>query len=242
MKYRLATLYESRKEKMWAKVAEGMNVPWTEAEQNHWILGKKEMKKRAGDPDFRESWQKDYVALESKTNDDSNLAGLAPPLVDNAEDEVSAHEEQGRIQSVAWTGKEESSLFDLRAAGKCWNYISNLLPGRRRTVRSCMSHYRHVRDRAGGWSPELQTDLSRLYQIHKSEMWAELAEQLAVPWQSAEATHWILGSDYIGERAFLPQTVEPDQPAANPHELQPPNLTDSEPFDNSWATLILDRD
>ncbi|KAG6151278.1 hypothetical protein E4U51_000761, partial [Claviceps purpurea] len=130
------------------------------AEQNHWILGKKEMKKRAGDPDFRESWYKDCVASESKTNDDSNLA---PPPVDDAEDEVSAHEEQGRIQSrVAWTGKEESSLFDLRAAGKGWNHISSRLSGR--TVESCQWHYRHVRDRAGGWSPELQTDLSRQYQ------------------------------------------------------------------------------
>ncbi|KAG6236876.1 hypothetical protein E4U25_003256 [Claviceps purpurea] len=161
IKNKVASLYESHKAKMWATIAEIMNVPWTEAEKNHWVLGKREMEKRAGDPDFRESWYKDYVASESKTNDDSNLG---PPPVDNAEDEVSAHEEQGRIQSrVAWTGKEESSLFDLKAAGENWNYISNLLPGR--GVRSCMSYYRHIRDRAGGWSPELQTDLSRLYQM-----------------------------------------------------------------------------
>ncbi|KAG6135014.1 hypothetical protein E4U28_005568 [Claviceps purpurea] len=236
MKYRLATLYESRKEKMWAKIAEGMNVPWTEAEQNHWILGKGEMKKRAGDPDFRETY-KDYVASESKTNDDSNLA---PPPVDNAEDEVSAHEEQERIQSVGWTGKEESSLFDLKAAGENWNHISSLFPGR--TVESCKSYYRKVRHRAGGWGPELQTDLSRQYQDNKAEMWAEFERQLAVPWQTAEEMHWILGSDGIKKLAGLPQTDEPDQPAANPHELQPPNLTDCETFDDCWEILMLNRD
>ncbi|KAG6155178.1 hypothetical protein E4U11_006139 [Claviceps purpurea] len=74
------------------------------------------------------------------------------------------------------------------------------------------------------------------------KMWAELTEQLAVQWQSAEAMHWILGLDGMRKRARFPQTVEPDERAANPHELQPPNLADCEPFDNCWATLMLNRD
>ncbi|KAG5940672.1 hypothetical protein E4U59_002296 [Claviceps monticola] len=229
-KNRLATLYDSHKEKMWQVIAEGMKVPWRDAEQNHWRLGKREMGKRAGDTDFRETWQKDFVALDHDLN-------LAPPPVGNAV--VSAHQQQPqwRIQRRTWSGEEETSLFKYRAAGKDWNDISSLLPGR--SVASCQMHHNFVLERAGGWSPERQTDLSRLYQKHKSEMWIEFAEQLAVPWQSAEAMHWILGFNGIKERAGFPQTVEPDESAVNPHELQPQNLTDCEPFDNCWATLAL---
>ncbi|KAG6128670.1 hypothetical protein E4U38_005585 [Claviceps purpurea] len=233
---RLAALYESHKEKMWQIIAQGMNVPWTEAEQHHWLLGKEEMQKRAADPDFRETWQKDYVA--SETDDDSNLV---PPSVDDAV--VSADQEQGRIKSgrwSRWSGGEVNSLFNHKAAGKTWDEISILVPGR--SAEKCKSHYHLVRGRAHEWRPELQTDLSRLYQIHKSEMWAEFEEQLGVPWQLAEEMHWRLGLNGIKELAGLPLTVEPDQPATNPHELQPPSLTDCEPFDNCWATLILNRD
>ncbi|KAG6175992.1 hypothetical protein E4U36_008322, partial [Claviceps purpurea] len=221
------------KEKMWQIIAQVMNVPWTEAEQHHWLLGKQEMQKRAADPDFRETWQKDYVA--SETDDDSNLA---PPSVDD--DVVSADQEQGRTQGARWSGREVNSLFNHRAAGKTWDEISILLPGR--TVEKCKFYYSLVRNRAGEWRPELLTDLSRLYQKHKSEMWAEFEKKLGVPWQSAEAMHWRLGWEEIERRAGLPQTVEPDQPATNPHELQPPSLTDCEPFDNCWATLVLNRD
>ncbi|KAG5988331.1 hypothetical protein E4U52_006685 [Claviceps spartinae] len=194
-KKRLATLYDSHKEKMWQKISE----------QNHWRLGKEEMDNRAGDPDFRETWQRDFVASEN--DNDSNLA---PPPVDDAN--VSAHEDQGRARSgkyLLWSGEEDTD---------------------------------RLRKRAGGWGPELQTDLCRLYRVYKSEMWAEFEKQLAVQWQSAEAMHWILGLKGMRERARFPQTVEPDDPVANPHELQPPNLMDCEPFDNCWATLMLNRD
>ncbi|CCE35397.1 uncharacterized protein CPUR_06826 [Claviceps purpurea 20.1] len=223
------------REKMWLNIAQVMNVPWTEAEQHHWLLGKDEMQKRAADPDLSETWQKDYVA--SETDDDSNLV---PPSVDDAV--VSADQEPGRIKSGRWSGGEVNSLFNHKAAGKTWDEISILVPGR--SAEKCKSHYHLVRrrGRADEWRPELQTDLSRLYQKHKSEMWAEFEKQLGVPWKSAEAMHWILGSNGIKELAGLPQTVEQDQPATYSHELQPLSLTDCEPFDNCWATLILNRD
>ncbi|KAG6047680.1 hypothetical protein E4U17_007419, partial [Claviceps sp. LM77 group G4] len=226
------------KEKMWQVIAEQINVPWTEAEQNHWHLGKPEMDKRAADADFRESWQKTYVA--SETDDDSHPA---PPPVDDAEvSALDAQETQGRIQNWPWSGAEETSLLNHRAANKTYNEISSLWSGRTRTAWSCRMYHEIIHDRAGGWSPELQTDLSRLYEKHKSEMWAEFEIQLGEAWESAEAMHWIMGSVEIRKRAGYVQTVEPDQPAANQHELQPTALTDCEPFDNRWETLILNRD
>ncbi|KAG6056882.1 hypothetical protein E4U32_005468 [Claviceps aff. humidiphila group G2b] len=221
---RLAKLYDSHKEKMWQMIAQEINVPSKDAEENHWSIGKREMEKRADDTSFRETWEKDFVAPDHDLN-------LAPPPVDD---------NQGRTQSDNWSGREETSMLNHRAAGKHWDEISTLLPGR--SAQGCISRYEKLCERAGGWSPELQTDLCRLYQERKSAMWAELAEQLAVHWQSAEAMHWILGLKGMRGRARFPQTVEPDEPAANPHELQPPNLTDCEPFDNCWATLMLNRD
>ncbi|KAG6227379.1 hypothetical protein E4U25_007876, partial [Claviceps purpurea] len=132
--------------KMWLIIAQVMSVPWTEAEQYHWSLGKIEMQNRAVDPDFRETWQKDYVA--SETDDDSNLAS---PSVDDAV--VSADQEQRKTQSGPtgpWSG------------GENWDEISILVPGR--SAEKCKSHFYFVRSRAVGWRPELQTDLSRLYQ------------------------------------------------------------------------------
>ncbi|KAG6234593.1 hypothetical protein E4U25_005894 [Claviceps purpurea] len=229
----LATLYDSQKEKMWQIIAQEMNVPSKDAEENHWRLGKGEMDKRAGDTSFRETWEKDFVAPDHDLN-------LAPPSVYDAVASAHQQQPQRRTRSRPLSGEEEASLFDHRAAGKNWEDIGSLLPGR--SVNGCLTYHGFVLHRAGGWSPELQTDLSRLYQERKSEMWAELAEQLAVQWQSAEAMHWILGLDGMRKRARFPQTVEPDERAANPHELQPPNLADCEPFDNCWATLMLNRD
>ncbi|KAG6054171.1 hypothetical protein E4U32_007076 [Claviceps aff. humidiphila group G2b] len=115
-KKQLARLYESHKEKMWQKIAEEMKLPWIEAERNHWRLGKEEINDRAGDPDFRETWEKDFVAYES--DDGSNIA--PPPVDDNLN--------QGRIQSDNWSGREETSMLNHRAAGKNWVEISTALP------------------------------------------------------------------------------------------------------------------
>ncbi|KAG6056465.1 hypothetical protein E4U32_005712 [Claviceps aff. humidiphila group G2b] len=211
-KKRLATLYDSHKEKMWQKIAEEMNVPWIEAEQNHWRLGKEEMDNRAGVPDFRETWQRDFVASEN--DNDSNLA---PPPVDDAN--VSAHEDQGRTRSgeyLLWSGEEETSLLNQREAGKNWGEISTLLP--RRSAHGCKLRDDRLRKRPAGWGPELQTDLCRLYRVHKSEMWAEFEKQLAVPWQSAEAMHWILGWHGIRERlkSQIPTDCRTGRPRRQP--------------------------
>ncbi|KAG6155177.1 hypothetical protein E4U11_006138 [Claviceps purpurea] len=80
----LATLYDSHKEKMWQIIAQEMNVPSKDAEENHWRLGKREMDKRAGDTSFRETWEKDFVAPDHDLN-------LAPPSVYDAV--ASAHQQ-----------------------------------------------------------------------------------------------------------------------------------------------------
>ena len=35
----------------------------------------------------------------------------------------------------------------------------------------------------------------------KSEMWANVAKELGVPWRTAEAMHWILGEHDMANRA-----------------------------------------
>src|SRR5271156_5357390 len=45
----------------------------------------------------------------------------------------------------------------------------------------------------------------------KPEMWAKVAEELAVPWRAAEAMHWQLGEADMARRAgVVPFSLNPD--------------------------------
>ncbi|KAG6236877.1 hypothetical protein E4U25_003257 [Claviceps purpurea] len=151
IKNQVASLYEINKEIMWAKIAEEMKVPWTEAELNHWRLGSTFMAKRAGDKSFltrEERFQ--YMPC----------IGLPPPPV--VEAEAQGNVQQKDIGYDEWSGTETNTLSECTEAGMDWKEVSRRLPGR--TAEDCEKHYYRQLNRAGGWPPELQTELSRLYQ------------------------------------------------------------------------------
>ncbi|KAI3567935.1 hypothetical protein IWW34DRAFT_812432 [Fusarium oxysporum f. sp. albedinis] len=51
------------------------------------------------------------------------------------------------------------------------------------------------------WDEERKNKLARLYERFKPEMWAKVAEEMAVPWRAAEAIHWQLGEADMARRA-----------------------------------------
>lgn len=56
----------------------------------------------------------------------------------------------------------------------------------------------------------------------KPEMWAKVAEELAVPWRAAEAMHWQLGEADMAQRAgVVPFSLNPDSSSTG--SQRPPN-------------------
>ncbi|KAG7103207.1 hypothetical protein HYQ44_017295 [Verticillium longisporum] len=101
-----------------------------------------------------------------------------------------------------------------------WEDISKRLPGR--SAISCRLHYQNYLERRSEWDEEKKTKLARLYERLKPEMWAKLAEEMAVPWRAAEAMHWQLGEADIARRngvtPFSLAAVNVEQP----QQSQPP--------------------
>ncbi|KAG5958863.1 hypothetical protein E4U56_005266 [Claviceps arundinis] len=119
-----------------------------------------------------------------------------------------------------WTAEEEKLLFQLRAADKTWQEISDHLPGR--TVNSCLNHCGDVLRR--GWSHEEENKLARLYESLKAEMWDKIAKRLAIPWREAEALHWQIRSrmaqpaESAGDKSL--SAVCADLPPARVHDAE----------------------
>ncbi|KAM0329126.1 hypothetical protein ACHAQA_004422 [Verticillium albo-atrum] len=112
---------------------------------------------------------------------------------------ASAHptESPAKKQSK-WSPEEDSLIIELRGSGMKWEDISKRLPGR--SAISCRLHYQNYLERRSEWDEEKKTKLARLYERLKPEMWAKLAEEMAVPWRAAEAMHWQLGEADIARR------------------------------------------
>ncbi|EDN05793.1 predicted protein [Histoplasma mississippiense (nom. inval.)] len=112
-----------------------------------------------------------------------------------------------------WSSEEDVRIIELRGRGMTWEDISEKLPGR--SAMSCRLHYQNYLERRGEWSEDLKTKLALLYERFKSEMWAKIAEEMAMPWRAAEAMHWQLGEQEIARRAgtvpfsFSQPTSEP---------------------------------
>ncbi|KAI1167191.1 hypothetical protein F5B18DRAFT_477507 [Nemania serpens] len=98
-----------------------------------------------------------------------------------------------------WSPEEDSHIIRLRGTGMKWEDISKELPGR--SAISCRLHYQNYLERRSEWDEERKNKLARLYERFKPEMWAKVAEEMAIPWRAAEAMHWDLGSDGIAKRA-----------------------------------------
>ncbi|KAG6054175.1 hypothetical protein E4U32_007075 [Claviceps aff. humidiphila group G2b] len=208
-------LYESHKAEMWAKVAEEMSVPWTEAEANHWRLGKAEIRKRSSDECFStvrvdlRHLHVDEAEVQSRKQQQGQQQQGQQQQGQQQQDEQQQDEQQ--LQRVAeWSGKEETLLYACKRAGKSWEEIAEYLP--ERTIMSCKGYYYRLLKRCGGWSPELQTKLCRIYERLKPEMWAKIGQDLLIGWGCAEEMHWRLRVRIMAERAGI---LPVSQPAAN---------------------------
>lgn len=98
-----------------------------------------------------------------------------------------------------WSSDEDALIIELRGRGMKWEDISKHLPGR--SAISCRLHYQNYLERRSEWSEERKDKLAQLYERFKSDMWAKVAEELAVPWRAAEAMHWQLGETDMARRA-----------------------------------------
>lgn len=132
-----------------------MSVDWKVAEINHWRIGKADMARRAG-KEFLDEVRVDLPQLDAK----------------NYEVQVRRHEQYQQCQhqqsqqqgarNPLWSGGEEAFLLAKHRAGMKWTDISNRLPGRTRFA--CASHHHFLLEKCGGWSPELQNKLCKVYE------------------------------------------------------------------------------
>ncbi|KAG6285494.1 hypothetical protein E4U09_007279 [Claviceps aff. purpurea] len=148
-KNELARLYDSHKEKMWTKVANKMSpdTSWIVAELNHWRIGQAEMASRSG---------KEFLS-----EDPVNLPQLEARLAENYEAQVQS--QQQNTHDSIWSGDEEAILLAKYRANLKWSDISACFPGQTRSQEACRGHYRRLLKRCGGWSPELQNKLCKVY-------------------------------------------------------------------------------
>ncbi|KAK7921117.1 hypothetical protein PG985_009139, partial [Apiospora marii] len=98
-----------------------------------------------------------------------------------------------------WSAEEDALIIELRGNGMKWEDISKRLPGR--SAISCRLHYQNYLERRSEWDEERKNKLARLYERFKPEMWAKVAEEMAIPWRAAEAMHWQLGENDMARRA-----------------------------------------
>ncbi|POS87579.1 hypothetical protein EPUL_001803, partial [Erysiphe pulchra] len=113
---------------------------------------------------------------------------------------MSAHpaESPAKKQSK-WSPEEDSLIIELRGRQMKWEDISKRLPGR--SAISCRLHYQNYLERRSEWDEERKNKLARIYERFKPEIWAKVAEEMAVPWRAAEAMHWQLGEADMARRA-----------------------------------------
>ncbi|KAM5355655.1 hypothetical protein ACJ41O_002301 [Fusarium nematophilum] len=110
-----------------------------------------------------------------------------------------ATDQQPVKKQSKWSPEEDALIIELRGSGMKWEDISKRLPGR--SAISCRLHYQNYLERRSEWDEERKNKLARLYERFKPEMWAKVAEEMAVPWRAAEAMHWQLGEADMARRA-----------------------------------------
>ncbi|KAG6169018.1 hypothetical protein E4U11_004868 [Claviceps purpurea] len=180
-KNQLAILYEMYKEEMWALIAAEIPVLWWQAEKIHWIIGKAQMEKRGSDDTFP-----------------TIRVDLPPPEV--------GQQREFNNPGSGWSGHEETALFSYTRSGMEWKHISRLLPGR--SASSCRSYYDRQVATGPAWPQERKNAICKEYQRLKSSMWANIGEDMMVPWQAAEHMHWRLGPENIAERTGAALTYQ----------------------------------
>lgn len=137
----------------------------------------------------------------------------APSLDEHA----AKRHKKGKGPNQKWDAEEDARIIELRGSGMKWGDISKNLPGR--TEIACRLHYQNYLEKRGQWDEEKKTKLARVYERccpsplgwiretqltnirMKADLWQPLANELGVPWRSAEAMHWLLGEREMARRA-----------------------------------------
>ncbi|KAG6059820.1 hypothetical protein E4U16_006970 [Claviceps sp. LM84 group G4] len=200
---KLARLYESRKAEMWDKIAKRLAIPWREVEALHWQLRSRKAKPA------------ESVGEKSLSKVGADLS--PPPVHDGDDAELQANEQQ-QDQSQqdntekTWSREELKSLMTCIKSNMTWEETSKCLAGR--TADSCRIYCENLRKKASECSSEPQSELHRLYQRFKPEMWAKIGQELKLPWEEAEEMHWRLGAEGMAKRAGVANliTLAPREP------------------------------
>ncbi|PCD21939.1 hypothetical protein AU210_015742 [Fusarium oxysporum f. sp. radicis-cucumerinum] len=108
------------------------------------------------------------------------------------------HQRPTRSQDK-WSAAEDALIIRLRGRNMKWEDISKRMPGR--SAIACRLHYQNFLERRSEWDEERMNKLARLYERFKPEIWAKVAEEMAVPWRAVEAMHWQLGEKDMARRA-----------------------------------------
>ncbi|KAL7944323.1 hypothetical protein V8C42DRAFT_86150 [Trichoderma barbatum] len=125
---------------------------------------------------------------------------VAPTLIPSNRRSMTPHVPDQPVKKQSkWSPDEDAIIIELRGRGMKWEDVSKRLPGR--SAISCRLHYQNYLERRSEWDEERKNKLARLYERFKSDMWAKVAEELAVPWRAAEAMHWQLGEADMARRA-----------------------------------------
>ncbi|KAK6845116.1 hypothetical protein PG995_015226 [Apiospora arundinis] len=136
-----------------------------------------------------------------------------------------------------WSAEEDALIIELRGNGMKWEDISKRLPGR--SAISCRLHYQNYLERRSEWDDERKNKLARLYERFKPEMWAKVAEEMAIPWRAAEAMHWQLGEHDMARRAgvvpFALSAVNLDSAQAKDPRGVIATRTHKEVFHATWS-------
>ncbi|KAL7822615.1 hypothetical protein V8C26DRAFT_251304 [Trichoderma gracile] len=166
---------------------------------------------------------------------------VAPTLIPSSRRSMTPHvPDQPVKKQTKWSSEEDALIIELRGKNMKWEDVSKRLPGR--SAISCRLHYQNYLERRSEWDEERKNKLARLYERFKADMWAKVAEELAVPWRAAEAMHWQLGEADMARRAgVVPFTLAnvnnesgsnrsvasrsqaPIQPQETSREMKPPS-------------------
>lgn len=159
---------------------------------------------------------------------------VVPTLVPSNRRSMTPHVPDQPVKKQSkWSPEEDAVIIELRGRGMKWEDVSKRLPGR--SAISCRLHYQNYLERRSEWDEERKNKLARLYERFKSDMWAKVAEELAVPWRAAEAMHWQLGEADMARRAgVVPFSLAAvNNEAASNRAMASRNQTPIQPLDSS---------
>ncbi|PGG95248.1 hypothetical protein AJ80_09995 [Polytolypa hystricis UAMH7299] len=148
------------------------------------------------------------------------------PIAPNVQNDSShAHQVPGRIWSK-WYPEDNTRIIKLRQTGMKWDEIGNSLSPPR-SAGCCRTRHNYL-EKPDAWDDKRKVEVAILYDRLKPEMWAIIAEEVAIPWRAAERIHWQLQVEAMAtpdRKALLSlQPAEKPPQVSNLRSLQLPPI------------------